>query len=67
MDIELAEPQALRGFDLARFRPELVCIEAHDPIRQTLLDHFVRNDYTLVGDYLWADRENLWFKPVDPR
>lgn len=29
MDIELAEPKALAGFDIERFRPSLVCIEAH--------------------------------------
>ena len=29
MDIELAEPKALAGFDIERFKPELVCIEVH--------------------------------------
>src|SRR5215210_2118878 len=38
MDIELAEPQALAGFDIDRFRPELVCIEGHDEVRQQILD-----------------------------
>ena len=29
MDIELAEPKALAGFDIERYRPLLVCVEAH--------------------------------------
>ena len=29
MDIELAEPRALAGFDIEKYRPALVCIEAH--------------------------------------
>lgn len=64
MDIELAEPAALAGFDLTRFRPELVCIEAHPPNRQRLIDHFSRHGYRIVGKYLWADVENLYFAPL---
>ena len=33
MDIELSEPQALAGFDIDRFRPALVGIEAHLEVR----------------------------------
>jgi FkbM family methyltransferase len=39
MDIELAEPKALTGFDLPRFAPALVCIEAHREVRQWLLNY----------------------------
>jgi len=66
IDIELHEPAALRGFDLARFRPTLVCIEALEPTRQYILDHFARNRYVLVGKYLRADQENLYFTPLNP-
>ena len=65
MDIEMAEPRALAGFDIERFRPSLVCVEAHPPIREQLLDYFARHGYVLVGRYLWADMFNLYFKPRD--
>jgi FkbM family methyltransferase len=66
MDIELAEPKALAGFDVKRFRPELVCIEAHPEVRQSILDYFARNGYVLVGKYLTADEHNLYFTPLKP-
>jgi FkbM family methyltransferase len=65
MDIELAEPKALAGFDIARFRPGLVCVEAHPDIRQQLLDYFSDRHYRVVARYLRADRFNLWFAPAD--
>ena len=64
MDIELHEPQALKGFDIQRFRPSLVCIEALLPVRQQILDYFARNGYVAVGRFLWVDRENLYFTPL---
>ena len=64
IDIELHEPQALAGFDIARFRPSLVCIEALLPVRQQILDYFARNQYVIDGRYLRADRENLYFRPL---
>jgi FkbM family methyltransferase len=65
MDIELAEPKALAGFDIVRHRPRLVCVEAHPDIRQHLLDYFADRQYRVVGRYLRADRDNLWFAPAD--
>ena len=64
MDIELNEPAALRGFELRRFRPSLVCIEALLPVRQFILDYFARSGYVIEGRYLRADRENLYFRPL---
>jgi FkbM family methyltransferase len=64
MDIELAEPKALAGFDIRRFRPALVCIEAHPEVRQQILDYFASNGYTIVGKYLRADSHNLYFRPL---
>jgi FkbM family methyltransferase len=64
MDIELAEPQALAGFDLARFRPALVCIESHTDVRQKILEYFHQRGYTVVGKYLRTDTRNLYFKPL---
>jgi FkbM family methyltransferase len=65
MDIELAEPKALAGFDVMRYRPRLVCVEAHPEIRQHLLDYFADRHYRVVGRYLRADPHNLWFAPAD--
>lgn len=66
MDIEQAEPMALRGFDIARFRPSLVCVEAHDATRQWLLEYFHRHGYVLVGRFMAFDWLNLYFAPADP-
>jgi len=65
IDIELNEPKALEGFDIERFRPKLVCIEALLPVRQRILEYFARHHYVAVGNYLWVDRENLYFTPLD--
>ena len=65
MDIELAEPKALAGFDIEKYRPRLVCVEAHPEIRQQLLDYFAAHRYQLVARYLRADAANLWFAPAD--
>jgi FkbM family methyltransferase len=67
MDIELHEPEALAGFDVERFRPELVCVEALQPVRQQILDYFARHEYVIVGRYIWVDRENLYFEPLGSR
>lgn len=64
MDIELHEPRALKGFDIARFKPSLVCIEALLPVRQQILDYFTSHGYVLVGKYVWVDLENLYFAPL---
>lgn len=66
MDIELHEPEALAGFSIDRFRPALVCVEAHREVRQEILDYFASHDYVVIGDYLRADAHNLWFRPAGP-
>ena len=63
MDIELFEPQALKGFDIDRFRPALACIEAHLVVRQQIVDYFDAHGYVLVAKYLRADVNNLYFTP----
>jgi FkbM family methyltransferase len=62
MDIELAEPKALAGFNIDRFSPSLVCIEAHPDVRQQILDYFASHGYVVVGKYLRADPKNLYFQ-----
>lgn len=63
IDIELHEPQALKGFEIDRFKPSLVCIEALLPVRQQILDYFAEHGYLVVGKYVWTDLENLYFAP----
>jgi FkbM family methyltransferase len=65
VDVELAEPQVLAGFDVERFRPALVCIEAHPQVRQQILDYFARHGYVVVGKYLRVDVQNLYFERLD--
>jgi FkbM family methyltransferase len=65
MDIELHEPRALQGFDIARFKPSLVCVEALLPVRQQILNYFAAHGYVLVGKYVWVDFENLYFAPLE--
>jgi FkbM family methyltransferase len=64
MDVELAEPKALAGFDISRFRPDFLCVEAHVPVRQAILDYFAAHNYVVVGRYLRADQHNLYFTPT---
>lgn len=64
MDIELAEPAALAGFDIQRYQPSLVCIEAHEAVRKEILEYFEVNDYKIVEKYLPFDDRNLYFTPV---
>lgn len=63
MDIEEWEPRALAGFDIDRFRPELVCIEAHEPVRAAILEYFTRHGYRRLDRYLARDRVNWYFTP----
>jgi FkbM family methyltransferase len=64
MDIELHEPQALKGFSIERFQPGLVVVESHAPVRQQILDYFASHRYVVIGKYLRGDSENLWFTPI---
>lgn len=67
MDIEGAEPLALAGFDIQRFRPMLVCIERSD--EDSIMRYFAENGYELIEKYLRVDKLNWYFRPtadVDP-
>jgi FkbM family methyltransferase len=64
VDVELSEPRVLAGFDIERFRPALVCIEAHESVRQQILDYFAIHRYVTVGAYLRVDVHNLYFTPL---
>ncbi len=64
MDIELAEPAALAGFDINRYRPDLVCVEAHPEVRDEILKYFQQNNYKVIEKYRELDPLNFYFTPV---
>lgn len=63
MDIELGEPKALAGFDIERFRPELVCIEASRAVREPISKYFAEHGYERIDEYLPLDSVNWYFRP----
>lgn len=63
IDVELTKPRVLNAFDIDRFRPVLVCIEAHSKVRQQVLEYFADHQYTVVGKYLSVGQDNLYFIP----
>ncbi len=65
LDIELWEPQALAGFDIDKFRPELVCVEAHRQVRDRILEYFTKHGYVRLDQYFLFDQRNWYFTPVE--
>jgi len=63
MDIEGGEPDALMGFDIKKYRPELVCIEAAPNSRKSLSEYFEANDYERIDEYLKYDVINWYYRP----
>lgn len=63
MDIEQGEPPALAGFDIDRFRPDLVCIEAFPSVAGRIAAYFAAHDYVRVEKYRYRDF-NWWFQPA---
>ena len=61
---ERHEPEALAGFDIERYRPELVCIEAGRTTRARLLAYFNRHGYERIEGYLAHDSLNWYFRPA---
>jgi len=65
MDIEMWEPKALAGFDIDRFKPELVVIESHPPVRAQIFDYFAKHGYAEIEQYSKWDGRNAYFVPKD--
>lgn len=67
MDIERGAPKALAAFDIQRFRPELVCIEAGAgaDYRQVLAKWFDDHGYRRIEKYLKHDWANWYYTPRD--
>jgi FkbM family methyltransferase len=63
LDIEGHEPMALAGFDIDRFRPELVCVEAKPQNREFLKQYFADHGYVQLERYLEHDQTNYYFTP----
>jgi FkbM family methyltransferase len=63
LDIEGHEPIALAGFDIDRFKPALVCVEAKPKNREFLRQHFADHGYEQIERYLEHDRVNYYFTP----
>ena len=71
MDIELGAPKALNGFDIRRFRPELVCIESgrredgsrDEEYNRRLIMWFDEHGYGRIERYDAFDDVNWYFTP----
>jgi FkbM family methyltransferase len=63
MDIEGAELLALAGFDIERFKPELLCIEAKPQNRAALMQYFATHGYERIERYFKRDQVNYYFAP----
>jgi FkbM family methyltransferase len=59
MDIEGAEPLALAGFDIERFKPALACVEAKPMTRARILRYFGDHHYHRI--YEKYDPVNYYF------
>jgi len=67
MDIEQGEPAALAGFDIDRFQPELICIEATRTVREQIAAYFAKHGYERIDEYLEYDILNWYYRPKQPR
>jgi FkbM family methyltransferase len=63
MDIESGEPAALAGFDIDKYRPDLVCVEMADRVRERIAGYFAAHAYERIAAYEVYDRVNGYFKP----
>ncbi len=64
MDIEGGEAMALAGFDIERYRPELVCIEVapeHDVVVES---YFSERGYARIEKYRKYDHVNRYYTPL---
>lgn len=61
MDIEGAEVPALEGFDIRKFKPQLVCIEVKVQNRKKVSAYFEANGYERLRQYDRLDITNWYF------
>jgi FkbM family methyltransferase len=67
MDIERGAPKALAEFDIERFEPRLICIEAETGVyyRAALTRYFEAHGYRRIDEYLKRDWVNWYYTPKD--
>jgi FkbM family methyltransferase len=62
MDIEGSEPLALAGLDVARYRPELACVEISSPeVGRTIAEYFALRGCREVSAYRAVDGINRYY------
>ncbi len=64
MDIERWEPQALEGFDIDKYQPSLVCIEAHEMVKEDIIYYFASHGYVRIEEYVGLDPLNWYYTPL---
>ena len=66
MDIEGSEAKALAGFDMERFRPDLICIErSRKPeAKAEVLAYFELHQYKMLTEFKLLDISNWYFAPM---
>jgi FkbM family methyltransferase len=62
MDIEGSEPAALSGFDIDKYKPELICIEISPSVREKILDYLTAHGYERIEEYVKRDPKNGYFR-----
>jgi FkbM family methyltransferase len=66
MDIEGHEPKALAGFDIERFRPELVVVEGQPKSsnKRKIARYFKQHGYQRIEKYRPFDKVNDYYQPA---
>lgn len=64
MDIEQGEPAAFAGFDIERFRPELVAVEMGlASVREKVIAYMAEHGYVRIEQYAEHDFANWYYTP----
>jgi FkbM family methyltransferase len=66
MDIEGAEMPALAGFDIDKYKPELVLIEPTEHTREPIMSYLTQHGYERIDKYLERDKQSWYFKRKAP-
>jgi FkbM family methyltransferase len=67
MDINGAEPVALAGFDIERYSPALVHVEASPHRHDDLRAYFEKHNYVRIEEYAKHDKTNWYMTPASPK
>jgi FkbM family methyltransferase len=59
IDVEGGEASALRSMDFTRYRPWILCIESHLPLRPDIQTYEEWDQYVLTCGYLFAYTDNI--------